>query len=199
MGFVAFAVFAAGFDGVDFAATFTLAAFAGFAFAAPCFDAFDLGAFFAGFFARELGFVVILPFVIQSLHLQRGSNASPASARTFTRAYGTSVVRNRARDKKAVCVAPAILTRLGLETLHGPFPFRVRLRDFTQLDGCLEPAGFDFTGIGASPRTRTYRVRNRFPACPPRLEARNELSHACTDEMILQPPSFKPEAGSGEV
>src|ERR1700722_19627178 len=95
--------------------------------------------------------------------------------------------------------APRLLIRLGFETLHGLPPFRVDLRDLSQLDGCGKPAGFDPLEIGALRRFVARRICAKPPLRAPGVQTPDELGHACADERVLQPPSFKPEAGGGEV
>jgi len=97
------------------------------------------------------------------------------------------------RHKKAMGIAPAFLGRLGIETLHSTLPFGVEFRHLPQLRCGTEPASLDI------PHIRHVVRRANVAGCSPRPQALDEIGHARADEMVLQPPSFKPEAGGREV
>lgn len=87
-------------------------------------------------------------------------------------------------------IAPALLGRFILETLHGPDPFRLQLRYFTQLGHGAEPAGFNILDKGAF----AFATRNG-----PSRQIGGEFGHAYADEMVLKSAFFKPKTGGGEV
>ena len=89
-------------------------------------------------------------------------------------------------------VAPAFLGPFMLETLHGADPFRAQLGDFPQLGGGSEPAGLEIFANG-------FPFGARRGPLPTRRKRLDEIGQAYADEMVLQSPFFKPEAGGGEV
>ena len=72
-----------------------------------------------------------------------------------------------------------------------------------QLGGGAEPAGLNILDLGVSLRIGGHfrppgpnaKITGRMPI----TEAIQQFAQPCADEMVFQPPFFKPEAGSGEV
>ncbi len=75
---------------------------------------------------------------------------------------------------------PILLGRLGFVTLKSTDPFWAEFRHFAQIRDGTEPAGFDIVAIGGSPLGTLLSVvrRGNLTGRTPRLQARDELSHA---------------------
>jgi len=94
---------------------------------------------------------------------------------------------------------PIVLGCLSIETFHRTLPFRLKLCHLLQLFGCTQEPSLDIIGVPpgcliavfAGP-TGSYPYARRF-------QSFYKPGQAQSVQMVFQPLTFKPEAGSGEV
>src|SRR5215469_18308627 len=95
------------------------------------------------------------------------------------------------RGDETLCVTPLFLCRLGIETFHCALPFRLDFRHLSQLGRGTEKTDLDIIAAPGPLVIAPTRMR--------RLQALQSFRHAQADEMVFEPLTFKPGAGSGEV
>jgi hypothetical protein len=93
---------------------------------------------------------------------------------------------------------PIVLGCLSIETFHRALPFRLKLRHLLQLFGCTQKPSLDIIGVPPGCHIAVFAG----PAGSPyarRSQSFYEPGQAQAVQMVFQPLTFKPEAGSGEV
>lgn len=94
---------------------------------------------------------------------------------------------------------PIVLGCLFVKTFHRALPFRLKLRHLLQLLGCTQKTGLDIIGVPPGCLLAFFAGSAGESPCARRSQSFYEPGQTQAVQMVFQPLTFKPEAGSGEV
>jgi len=107
-----------------------------------------------------------------------------------------SVPWERAAGQKALCIRPVFIIWLVIEPLDRACALRFEFNEVPKGSRGPDEASLLIPDIGPP---GFLVLRSHVPRTLPPAKASNKFGHSLTDEMVLETPAFKRDAGGGEV